>query len=73
MSAEDANPKNPVELLAEARAIHLAMRHGALSYDEAKRRVASVLEGLNRIYAERAKKYSVKHRPIRFQDLGRKF
>lgn len=61
------------ELLAEARAIHFAMRCKAISYEEAKRRVESILTKLN-IAGERiAKKYGRKHRKITFENLGTNF
>lgn len=66
------NENNNVrELLAEARAIHFAMRNGQLSYDQAKLRVQPILRGVNDHIASIAKPYKVKPRYIKFQDLGR--
>jgi len=61
------------ELLAEARAIHFAMHHGSISYEEAQVRVKPVLEIINRKVIKLAKKYGVKPRLIKYQDLGKTF
>lgn len=61
------------DLLAEARAIHLAMQHGAMTNDEAQIRVKPVLVIINKKVDEIAKKYNRKPRHIKFQDLGRTF
>lgn len=57
------------EILATARGIKFAMKNGALSYDEAKAKVMPMLEQLNRVGKEIAKKYKVKHKKIKFTDL----
>lgn len=59
------------DLLAEARAIHLAMQHGAMSYEEAQERVRPVMVIINKKIDEIAKKYKRSPRHIKFQDLGR--
>jgi hypothetical protein len=59
------------EHLAEARAIHLAMRNEAISYKEAKRLTKPLLEEFNLVVITIAKKYGVKPMKIAFQDLGR--
>jgi len=61
------------DLLAEARAIHLAMQHGAMSYEEAQIRVKPVLVIINKKVDEIAKKYNRTPRHLKFQDLGRTF
>lgn len=58
------------EILAEARAIHFAMRHKTITYDEAKKRVEPLLEKLNKAGAIIARKYGIKYRKITFQNLG---
>ena len=57
------------EILAEARAIKFAMKHGALPYSEAKERVTPILEKVNAVGKDIAKKYGRTHRIIRFNDL----
>lgn len=59
------------ELLAEARAIHLAMRHGQLTYEQAKIRVEPILRAINDHVGRIAKQCKVKPKYIKFQDLGR--
>lgn len=59
------------DLLAEARAIHFAMSHGQLTYDQAKLRVQPILRHLNDHVGLIAKRYKVKPKYIKFQDLGR--
>ena len=59
------------ELLGEARAIHLAMRHGAITYTEAKNRVQPILRRVNDHVRRITNQYKTKPRHIRFQDLGR--
>lgn len=59
------------DLLAEARAIRLAMVHGAISYEDAKKRINYSLEKLNIAGANIAKKYGVKYKKITFQTLGK--
>lgn len=58
------------ELLGEARAIHFSMRHGAISYEQAKLRTKPLLLQINTAIELIAKKYKVKSRYISFQDLG---
>jgi hypothetical protein len=57
-------------LTAEARAIKYALIHGALSYSEAKKRIEPLLEEVNKVGKQIAKKYKVKYKEIRIQDLG---
>ncbi len=59
------------DLLAEARAVHLAMRYGQITYEQAKVRVQPILRRLNDHIELIAKQYKTKPRYIRFQDLGR--
>jgi hypothetical protein len=61
------------DLLAEARAIHFSMQHGAITYEEAQNRVKPVLIIINKKIDEIAKKYSRRPHHIKFQDLGRTF
>lgn len=68
ISTDNNNLRN---LLAEARAIHFAMRNGAITYEEAKNRVQPILRRLNDHVGLIAKQYKTKPRYIRFQDLGR--
>lgn len=62
---------NISDLLAQGRAIHFAMRNGAITYDEAKIRVQPILVSVNNHIRQIAKRHKVKPRFIRFQDLGR--
>jgi len=57
------------EILAEARAIKFAMKHGALSYPQAKERVKPLLEKVNLVGKEISKRYRRKFKPITFTDL----
>lgn len=59
------------KLLAEARAIHLAMGYGQLTYEQAKLRVQPILESINHYVELIAKQHKVKPRHVKFQDLGR--
>ena len=59
------------ELLAEARAIHLAMQYGALSYEKAIIMTGSHLETINKRTRKIAREYGVRPKEISFQDLGR--
>ena len=61
------------ELLAEARAIHFAMHHGNISYEEGQIRVKPVLEIINRKVIKLAKKHNIKPKLIKYQDLGKTF
>lgn len=65
---DNNNIKN---LLAEARAIHFAMSHGQLTYEQAKLRVQPILRHVNAIVGLIAKEHKVKPKYIKFQDLGR--
>jgi len=56
-------------ILAEARAIRLAMIHGALPYDEAKNRVEPLLDQVNRVGKAIAKKYGRRYKQIKFTDI----
>ena len=62
--------EDPKELLAEARAIHFAMRNGAITYQQAKERTKPILQRLNAILAKIAKKHNRKPMVVRFHDLG---
>ena len=68
MKNENNNVK---DFLAEARAIHFAMQHGAISYQDAKRLVQPILHRINDHVGRIAKEHSVKPKYIKFQDLGR--
>lgn len=60
------------ELLAEARAIHFAMQHGQLTYEEAKLRVQPILHRVNTVVGLISKEHNIKKpRFIKFQNLGR--
>lgn len=61
------------DLLAQARAIHFAMRNGAITYEQAKLRVDPTLQVINNHLTDLAKHYKRKVRLITFQDLGRNF
>lgn len=58
-------------LFAQARAIHFAMRNGAITYEQAKHRVQPILQVINDHLGKIAKLHKVKPRYIKFQDLGR--
>lgn len=66
----ELSDKNLREQLGEARAIHLAMRHGAITYEQAKYRVKPILRRINTAVELIAKEYKVKPNYIKFQDLG---
>ncbi len=68
MSGDNNNLR---DLLAEARAIHFAMRNGAITYQDAKLRVQPILRRLNDHIGLIAKQHKVKPRYLKFQDLGR--
>lgn len=59
------------ELLAEARAIHLAMKYGALSYERATVMTKPYLEVINEKIRRMARQYRTRPKEISFQDLGR--
>lgn len=59
------------ELLAEARAIHFAMKYGALSYERATVMTRPHLETINKKIRRIARQRRVRPKEIRFQDLGR--
>lgn len=59
------------ELLAEGRAIHFAMKYGALSYEKAIIMTKPYLETINKRIRGIAREYGVRPKEIRFQDLGR--
>lgn len=59
------------DLLAEARAVHLAMKYGAISYEQAKVRTQPMLMEINRHLRRAARRKKVKYKTIIFQDLGR--
>ncbi len=59
------------ELLGEARAIHFAMRHGAISYERARQQLKPILQKINLGIEVIAKDCGVKPKYIKFQDLGR--
>ena len=59
------------EQFGEARAIHLAMQHGAITYEQAELLVTPILLKLNSAIGLIAKEHRVKPKFIRFQDLGR--
>ncbi|MBI4067716.1 hypothetical protein HY407_05015 [Candidatus Gottesmanbacteria bacterium] len=59
------------DLLAEARAVHLAMRYGQITYEQAKVRVQPILRSVNDHVGRIAKECKVKPKYIKFQDLGR--
>lgn len=68
MKIEDENLR---ELYATARAIHFAMRQGAISSQQAKQRTNPILNRINGSIKLIAKKYNKTPRYITFQDLGR--
>jgi len=59
------------ELMAEARAIHLAMRQGAMTYEEAKIKTRPYLDIVNRESAKIARKYGQRPSKIKFHHLNR--
>ena len=62
------NKVNLRDLLAEARAIHLAMKHGALSYEKAKVMTKPYLDTINKEARKIARQYKVSPKEIRFSD-----
>lgn len=72
MSLNESRQKVEVsELLAEARAIHYAMRNGAISYEKAKNDTKPLLEIINKEIAKIARQFGRNARKVSFQDLGR--
>jgi len=59
------------DLFAQARAVHFAMRNGAITYQQAQSRTLPALTILNKKARLIAKKYGVTPKAITFQDLGR--
>lgn len=59
------------ELMAEARAIHLAMRQGAMTYEQAKERTKPYLDVINKEAAKIARRYGQRPTKMRFSDLNR--
>lgn len=58
------------KLLGEARAIHLTMKLGGISYKEAKLCTKPLLQRINTAIELIGKKHKVKSRNITFQNLG---
>lgn len=67
----DSRNENLRELYATARAIHFAMRQGAISSQQAKQHTNPILIRINASIKLIAKKYNKTPRYITFQDLGR--
>lgn len=66
------NDKNLYQnLLAEARAIHLIMHHGLISFEEAKAKTRPMLKTINQQVVQIAAKYNQRPKLLKFQDLGR--
>lgn len=65
------NSLNPKELLAEARAIHFAMKKGAITYEKAKELTKPILADVNTRIIAIANKYGQRPKLLKFQDLGR--
>lgn len=63
--------KGSKALLGEARAIHFAMQHGQISYEQAKLRVQPILRGINDHIGVIANACKMRPKYIKFQDLGR--
>lgn len=66
-----SNKVNLRDLLAEARAIHLAMKHGALSYQKAKTMTKPYLSTINKEVRKMARQHKVSPKEIKFSDLNR--
>ena len=66
----DGKDEDLRELLATARAIHFAMKNGAITYQQAKLRTKPILRRINTSIEQIAKEYKVKPKYISFQDLG---
>lgn len=62
---------NLKELLAEACAIHLAMRQGAMTYEQAKEWTKPYLDIINKEAAKIARRYGQRPMKMRFSDLNR--
>ncbi|MDE2588355.1 MAG: hypothetical protein KGL95_01645 [Patescibacteria group bacterium] len=65
--------KSLTNLLAQARALHFAMFHNAISQEDAQKKIQPMLQKLNQAGEQIAKKYKRKYIPITFQDLGKNF
>ncbi len=59
------------DLFAQARAIHFAMKNGAITYQQAQLRTLPALNILNKKARLIAKKHGATPKLITFQDLGR--
>jgi len=68
MNTEKVNLK---ELLAEARAIHQAMKYGAMTYEQAKEMTMPHLAIINKEAAKIARRYGQRPMKMRFNDLNR--
>lgn len=68
MKIEDEDSRG---LLGEARAIHLAFQHRAITYKEAKLRTKPLLDILNSRIKTISNKYKVRPKYIKFYDLGK--
>lgn len=60
------------DILAQSKAIRLALEHRAISYEEAQQRVKPLLEKLNAAGAKIAKKYGMKYKKITLRSLETK-
>jgi hypothetical protein len=58
------------EMLGTCRAIHFAMRHHQLTYEEAKLKTSPILKKINSRLELLAKKHGVKPQRISFYSLG---
>lgn len=65
------NKMNYREILGEARAVHFAMHRGAITYEKAVELTKPLLGILNVKATEIAKRYKIRPRLLKFQDLGR--
>lgn len=63
--------RNYINVLATARAIHLAMQNGAVAYERARELAHPLLMAINRKIHKIAHKHAVTPKEIKFQDLGR--
>ena len=59
------------EILAEARAIHQAMKYGAMTYEQAKAMTMPHLDTINKEAAKIARRYGQRPMKMRFNDLNR--
>jgi len=60
-----------IDRMAKIRALVLAARGGVIEYAEAKKKAQPLIDEINQLGKEKAKKYHVRFRPISFAGIAR--